>query len=240
MAGRSLRLLVTRPREDAEPLAEALRALGHEVVLEPLLAVRLHDGPALELDGVRGLLLTSANGVRALARRTTRRDIPVWAVGGATARAARGAGLGTVESASGDVVSLADLVARRCDPAAGPLLHASGSAVAGDLVGMLGARGFTVAREVLYTAEPADALSPSTVSRLYAGTIDAILFFSPRTARTFVRLAARAGVPESLAAVTAFCLSEAVARELRTFDWGSVEVAPRPEQDALVALIQQG
>ncbi|WP_328703032.1 uroporphyrinogen-III synthase [Arenibaculum pallidiluteum] len=232
-----LRLLVTRPREDAEPLARALAARGHEAVIEPLLEIRIAEGPALDLDGVQGLLLTSANGVRAVARRTPRRDLPVWAVGDATARAARGAGFGQVESAAGAVEDLARLIVARCDPSAGRLVHAAGTAVAGDLSELLAQAGFTVDRQVLYAAEAAEDLSPGTVSRLYAGTIDAILFFSPRTARSFVRLAGRAGLSERLGPVTAFCLSEAVAHEVRTLGWGAVRTAPRPDQASLLALI---
>ena len=44
------------------------------------------------LDGVQAILATSANGVRALARRTPRRDLPLFAVGPQTA--ARGAEAG--------------------------------------------------------------------------------------------------------------------------------------------------
>jgi uroporphyrinogen-III synthase len=237
MRGAPLRVLITRPREDAAPLARILEGMGHEAVIEPLLDIRYEDGPPLDLDGVRGLLLTSANGVRALARRTDRRDLPAWAVGDATARAAREAGFLQVESAGGDVASLAALVAARCAPGPGPLLHAAGTAVAGDLAGDLGARGFAVERRVLYAAEPADSLSPESLSRLYAGTIDAVLFFSPRTARSFVRLAGRAGLSKRMAGTVAFCLSEAVAEAVRTLPWKGVCVAARPDQASLLDLL---
>lgn len=231
-------LLITRPKEDARPLADLLRARGYAVSIEPMLRIEPVSGPPLDLSGVQAFLFTSANGVRACATRTHDRALPAFAVGDATARTAARAGFGTVHSASGNVDDLAALVARTCDPEGGALLHAAGSAVAGDLAGDLGRRGFTVHRQVLYAAHPATALSESTVRAVYAGTIDAALFFSPRTAGSFARLAQQAGIEERLAAVTALCLSEAVAQAARTVPWRDIRVAGRPEQAALLDLLE--
>ena len=98
-----MRVLITRPGEDGTALAEILRARGIESVIEPLLSIKYLDGPELKLENIQALLLTSANGVRALARRTDRRDIPVYAVGDATAMTARKAGFIQVHSAAGDL-----------------------------------------------------------------------------------------------------------------------------------------
>ena len=137
-----MKILVTRPRADAEDLAKLLQARGHEVVLEPLLDIAMLPGEAVPADGVQALLFTSANGVRALLARndgniSALRNLAVYTVGDATARSAKEAGFGDVHSASGDVKSLAALVSARVRPAVGPLLHIAGSDVAGDLAGLL-------------------------------------------------------------------------------------------------------
>ncbi len=229
--------------EDAEPLVERLGALGFACAVEPMLALVWLDGPELDLTDVQALLFTSANGVRGYARRTRRRDLPVYAVGDATATAARSAGFTAVDSASGDVYALADLVRRRLDPTHGPLLHVAGSKVAGDLAGLLGDAGFTLHRSVLYDAVPAQALTLETAAILRTSSLDGVLFFSPRTARSFVRLLAEAGLVDRCRTVDAFCLSPAVAVAARAYGdqgvtpWRSVRVAPRPEQDALIGLL---
>ncbi len=84
-----MRVLVTRPKEDAEETAQLLAARGHQALVAPLLETRFFDGAALTLEGVQAVLATSANGVRALARRTARRDVPLFAVGPQTAEAAK-------------------------------------------------------------------------------------------------------------------------------------------------------
>ena len=125
-----MRILITRPREDAAPLAEKLKSRGHEVMVEPMLEIRLVPGAAVDLDGVQAVLFTSANGVRAFVAAETRRDIPVFCVGDTTAAAAKAAGFTTVESAAGNVETLASLALQKLKPANGALVHAAGNAVA--------------------------------------------------------------------------------------------------------------
>ena len=102
-------VLITRPRHDAEAVARVLATRGVESLIEPLLEITNLPQAALDLDGVQAVLLTSANGARALAQATTRRDLTVLAVGPATAAAASDAGFTQVETAAGDVNALAGL-----------------------------------------------------------------------------------------------------------------------------------
>ena len=249
----TLRILVTRPEADAAPVAEALRARGLDVTVEPLLVIRPLPDAALDAEGVQALLFTSANGVRALMAHSSAalfagRDLPVFAVGDATAEAARAAGFDAVESAAGDVNDLARLVRDRLDPAAGPLLHVAGSVTAGDLAGDLGESGFELRRAVLYEAEPVDRLSPETTAALADGAFDFVLFFSPRTARSFVELVRRpsdsdadAELAERLVAgcgrAEALCLSAAVAEAAEGLPWRRVSTADRPDLPSMLKLV---
>lgn len=238
-----MRILVTRPAAAAATLAARLTAAGHEAIPEPLLTI-VRDPDAGErlapaLDGAQAVLFTSANGVDAFAAATPRRDFPVFAVGDASARAARAAGFAAVESAGGDVASLATLVAMRLRPEGGPLVHGSGHDVAGDLAGALAAAGFTVRAVALYRAEPVAELSPVTVAALRAGRLDAALFFSPRTASSFVRLAAAAGLQAACAGMAAVALSPAVAAALGALAWRRLAVASEPTETALLEALDR-
>lgn len=232
-----MRALITRPQEDAEGLAHLLRRRGLEVVVEPLLRIVPRHGATVPLDGVQAVLATSANGVRALAAATPVRDLPVLAVGDASARCARESGFATVLSAAGDADSLAELVRATLRPEDGALVHAAGTAVAGDVTGKLTAAGFRVSRVVLYEAATAEALSDSLAEELVAGKIDLALFFSPRTARTFVNLVRRHGLEACCRAVAVYCLSAAVAAELAGVEWRRLRVADQPDQPSLLAAL---
>lgn len=229
--------LVTRPRDDSEGVAAELRARHLAVMIEPLLCIRPLDAVAIDTTGVQGILATSANGVRALAGALADRDLPVWAVGDASAKAARDLGYRQVESAGGDVHSLAALVTERCDPAKGAFLHAAGTVVAGDLAGMLAEQGFATRRVVLYEAVTADTLSPELAGALTNGGVELALFFSPRTAATFVRLVRAAGLADQCRTITAYALSPAVAEALGMISWRGVHVAASPTQAALLAAL---
>ncbi len=109
-----------------------------------------------------------------------------------------------MESASGDVEALARLVRRRLDPARGAVFHAAGTRVAGDLAGMVEDAGFTYRRAVLYEARAADGFSAATVQVLKAGTVDGVLFFSPRTAQCFVDLVRKGGLAGACERIIAF------------------------------------
>ena len=236
-----MRVLVTRPEEDASALVAALHERGHEALVEPMLTVMPAPGVTtpLDLDGVQALLFTSANGVRALARLSERRDLPVFTVGDANAEAARAAGFSAVVSAGGDVDDLARLVVARLSPEGGALYQAAASRRAGGLRSALEAAGFTLRREVLYETVPVTDLSGTLRLELATGQLAAATFFSPRTAETFVGLVDQLGLSGACAETTALCLSEAVAERLRKLDWRALLVAERPDQVSLLVRLDE-
>jgi len=229
-----MRLAVTRPLADSVLLKSALEARGHDVILCPLMEIRLCD-TSLDLTGVQALIATSANGVRALARATSRRDLPLFAVGPATGDAARLAGFAQIEIAGGDSAALVKLVQVRLLPGAGRLLHAAGSVVAGDLKGDLEKAGFAVERQILYEARACGALPPALGDALRSQALDGILLFSPRTARLLAQYVNDAGLTGMLGGVAAFCLSPAVAEAARVLPFARIAVADTPHEAALVA-----
>jgi uroporphyrinogen-III synthase len=232
------RALVTRPRPEADSLAAALAARDVGAIVAPLLEIHDRDGVALDLADVQAVLCTSANGVRALARVSGERRLPLFAVGDGTAACARAAGFAAVASAGGDVDALARLAAARLRPQDGRLLYAGGSEVAGDLVGGLRRQGFDIDRAILYEARPAAALSPETLRALRSG-IDFALFFSPRTAAIFARLAAAADVAGCCAMIAALSISAAADAAIAPLPWRQRCTARHPTQAALLEALDR-
>ena len=125
-------ILLTRPAEASERFAGQLQNLiggQAEIVVSPLLRMD-PVGRLPDLTDVNGLIFTSANGVRGFVHASDRRDIPVWAVGEATAQAARRAGF-RAHAAGRDAKSLiSELLSQK--PAC-PLLHVRGEHALGDV-----------------------------------------------------------------------------------------------------------
>ena len=232
-----MRLLVTRPRADAENFAEFLRARGHFAVIAPIMEVHLMAGPPIALDGVQGILATSANGVRGLAARTARRDLTIYAVGPQTAEAARLEGFTVVIGADGDSTALVEAVAHHADPAKGTLLHAAGAETAGRLRQALHARGFNVETTILYEAVSVEKLPAEAEENLRHEALDGVMLFSPRSAKAFAALVGAAGLDGCCTRLIAFCISAATADALTPLSFARIAVAGVPNQDAMLDLI---
>lgn len=232
-----MRALITRPEQEAQNLRRKLQARGIESDCAPLLAINIHRNVPLALEGVTAVLFTSINGVRAFCANAPGRDLAVYAVGEATAAAARDAGFTHVAAAGGDVDRLAILVRQQHRPESGALLHAAGATLAGDLQAMLRADGYDVRRVTLYEAQAAPALPTAVAADFAAGQYDAALFFSPRTAAVFVTLARQAGIGDGAAGCTALALSANVAAALAPLGWAEIRVAATPREDDMLALL---
>lgn len=223
-----MKVWVTRAQPGAARTAARLTALGHDPLVAPLLAVRPLPGADLALDGVAALAFTSANGVSRFAgTQPAGRDLPVFAVGDATAEAARAAGFAQVRSAAGDVGALAALLAR--ERPGGPVLHPGAREPAGDLPGALHAAGVSVRAVAVYETTALD-LAPDAAEAW--PSLEVVLLHSPRAACAFLQAAQGRSTGDLLAA----CLSEAVAAPLRGCV-ARVRTAAEPREAALLALL---
>ena len=87
-----MRVVVTRPREQAGPLVRRLEELGHEVVECPLIEIELFGEP-VEVDGYEWVIVTSPNGARELVTNARGHLPKVAAVGPGTAETLRELGV---------------------------------------------------------------------------------------------------------------------------------------------------
>ncbi len=223
------RVWVTRAQPGAAATAERLRALNFDPLVLPLLEVRPVKDSHLDLTGVGALAFTSANGVAAFAARSPVRDLPAFAVGAATARAAWGAGFAHVISAEGDVGALA-LVIHSAGEFPGAVLHAAPAEPAGDLAGALAGFGVAARAVTLYETAPADLAEAHLAE---AAAADIVLLHSPKAARVLAAYLETHPAP----ALKALCLSPAVAAPLGGVPLRSVTAAVAPSEPALLALL---
>lgn len=206
------------------------------MLIDPMLVVRHVPHEPIAAEGVAAVVLTSSNAIPGLD--DPLRRLPIYAVGTATAQAALAAGCANVEAGGGDGVELAALIRSRLPAEAGKILHVCGEEVRDGLEAALVEAGYAYERVVVYRTEAAGRLAPRTVQALESHELDAVLFYSPRTAQIFARLVERDGLAPLLAHASAVCLSEAIAREVRGLPWRSLEVAPRRDQTALLGCLE--
>lgn len=229
-----MRVLVTRPTLDAARTAEKLAALGHRVMIDPVIEI---EALAFEAggDSFSAIVFTSSNAVRVAAAINALKTIPVFAVGTRTAEVAREAGFQNVGVGAGDVNALCNLMAAEL-PSAARVLHLAGENLAGDLAGRLAQNGIRVEVRIVYRARESTRLKSEIASAFRDGRIDAVLHYSERSAAAFVRLADAAGISDDIIRTRHLCLSSAVAAPLKLVGVHP-EIAATPEEAALLDLI---
>ncbi|MBX5452637.1 MAG: uroporphyrinogen-III synthase [Acidobacteriia bacterium] len=228
-------VLITRPQSLAEQTAREVQALGYRPVIAPLFSVQPLQAALPVAETLQAVLITSGHALAALP--PAYRGLPLLAVGNATAARAKRQGHRHVESAEGDAESLAALAARRCDPNGLPLLLPTGEGYGEALEQALSAKGFRVIRVAVYAVRPVPSLPESAREALAENTLKAALFFSPETARIFVRLIHSEASAAMLTQVEALAISAKVAEELALLPWRRVRVSSHPTQAALLGLL---
>ena len=192
-------------------------------------------------DTAQGVAFTSVNAVRFYAGRGARTDLPAYAVGAATARAARSAGFAVVHSAGSDVRGLGPLIAGRCRPSQGELVYPTGRDVAGGLGRSLKTLGFEVLQTALYEARGAENLPEPAANVLHTRTATAMALFSVRNGLEFARLILATGREDAVSELSVCCISESVAaafgNERRLPAARRTVVAASPDADAVAAAL---
>ena len=225
-----MKLVITRPQLDAEPLARELNSRGIETVIAPLLDIVPRARVAIPRLAFQAICVTSANGMRCL-------DLPlplnwpVYAVGEQSAAAAKAKGFTQVEAHGGDVDGLVAFIAKHLKPSDGPLLYISGAETSGDLEGQLKAAGFMVHRAVTYdaVAQKLDAIAAEIPD------CDGVLLYSPRSVKLWTEELARLNLALPDAHLMHYCLSANVADALPAH-WPR-KVANEPTEAALTSLL---
>lgn len=233
-----MRLLVTRPEPDAQETAARLAALGHDVLVQPLLTITFRPAPP-DLPDPAALVVTSRNGARALARWPRSRgwhDQPVFVTGPATGRQVAELGFTDVRVGAGDGAALAGLIRADLSPGDGPLLHIAGRDRGSGLPDGLAGGGYDLRAIEAYQADMVDSLQPAVREALRRRTLGGVLLYSPRSATAFREIITREGLGTALAGVMAFVISPEAGAALEPLQL-DVRIAERPDEDSLIGLI---
>jgi uroporphyrinogen-III synthase len=202
-----MRLIITRPEEDASLLADKLTRLGHIGIVMPLLAIKPRPDVKIPDWPWQAICVTSANAVRAITYPDPLKAITLYCVGPQSLAEARHQGFTRASAHGPDVTSLSAYISSHLKPENGPLLYLSGAEVSADLAGKLRGKGFTIHREVVYDAVPT---APANLAAELSGA-DGILLYSPRTAQHWLMALKQQLLIDLAANIMHFCLSANVA-----------------------------
>ncbi|WP_426240384.1 uroporphyrinogen-III synthase [Pararhizobium sp. DWP1-1-3] len=237
----SLRILVTRPQPSAAVTAARLEAMGHQIVLLPVMEA-IHQ-PQAALDALAhphsAIAVTSAEVFRALApykaQLAPHLQTTVYCVGPATAQAARHMGFQSVVAGSGTGVSLAQIAAAASSDLTGGLVYLAGWPRSPAFEAGLQAAGIACRTAETYRMSTI-AHAPEAVEQLlHPPGPDVALLYSHETARHFFALLPPQ-IARSISGMRLLCLSQHVANAIPP-GFGPVAIAAEPSEEALLALL---
>lgn len=222
------RVLVTRSEPGASETADRLAAAGYTPIVEPVFAI---EPIAADIPDFDSLAFTSANGARAFAKLSPRRDVRVFCVGSRTAEAAREAGFTNVLSADADVEALGVLINDNL-PKGSRILHAGNEEARGDLTGRLRSAGHSANFIAIFRAVPAGMPGP-ILSQHLAGIrrFEAVLVHSPRAAVILAEFAAGSAAGFDVAAMSAAAVAPLASLA------GKTEIASHPDEQSLLSAL---
>ena len=216
-------LWITRAQPGADATAERLRRIGLTPVIAPLLVVHRIADATVDLTEAAAIVFTSANGVDAFADLSPERQLRVFAVGDATAAAARRQRFKSVLSTQGDVPALASALIARRRELRGVIVYPAAAEPSQDLAAALSPAGLTVRQTPVYetVAAPPPA---SLLARL--PEIDGVLVHSAKAASALAEVLIDHPAPH----LTAYCLSRQIAAPLHDADLTDVHAAFAPSE----------
>lgn len=207
-------LLILRPERGAIATAKRAEAMGLSPMIRSLFRVEVREWNAPDPAQFDSVLMTSANAVRyGGAAVGLYRHLPVFAVGAATAQAARDAGFTDIVKGMGNASD-----ALRALGGAG---HSRPLHMSGEDRTAYPSLPFTVTTRVVYAATPVDISLPSG---RYAALV--------HSARAAARFAALCPSP---AEVDVIAISASVA-DASGSGWRTISTAAEPTDDAMLAL----
>lgn len=227
-------VLLTRPLEASQRVADNLDAHGFESLICPLITIKKTDYSFPQIDAFDVLLVTSANALHILTQETDIRHIPVWTVGDHSAAVAREYGFTSVRSFSGTVQDM--FAAAKAQPTFS-YLYLSGRHKAFMLKNRLLREGIECAEHIIYEAVLERHMPLKLGTALDKGRIDYALFYSRRTAEAFMNLMQQENRTEALKRIKALCFSDSVLQSIQSDYWARTHVCAHPDHAHMIDLL---
>lgn len=225
-------IINTRPVEYADDMRQAVSMIGDAMIMCPLHAMTVVPWSYSHDTHADAVILTSRLAASIAAQRGVPRNLPVLAVGSATAASARQAGFHEIVDGGGTAERLLNII----DGASFERgLYLSARHVSRDLSLDRPQR---IQRHIIYEMTPAEAM-PDAVLQSFTSRADVTIpFYSPRALQAFEALVSRHGLNEHLKTATAVLIHSRLADHLTT-EWRSIEIASSPDNAGMIQAMRE-
>lgn len=218
---RMTKILLTRPDHQAQKTAQFLASHGHETVIVPMLVLEKKTYAQPDYHKYKTLIITSANSFHFWDMTQVNRNTPLIVVGPQTKRTAQDQGFTNILNIDGTAKDIKAALGN--DPA----LHIGGLHITQNF-------GHCVDRLIVYEAHTVNTMPDTCRAALQTKSIDLILLYSARTARTFSRLIKEEKLQKTLQNISVLSISEKVLDCVRVLPWKNTYTASEPNGSAMI------
>ena len=235
-------VLLTRPKNESEELAEELFKFGMQVIIDPLLLITKMDGWEREYNTIKKneialIIFTSSNAIREFSSYEKARNFDIAVVGRKSEFVAKNLGYKNIQVADGSALSLYSLMKE--EKRNGKILYVAGDSVTLEIADKLNEVGVAAKKIVVYKSSSALNLSHQTMQLLIENKINSAIFFSTKTAQTFVDLVKNGAIKFDLSSTKVFALSEKIAKVVSSLSWYKIYIANDTTSESVISLIKQ-
>ena len=232
-----MKILLTRPIEDSQKVANELKKLNIGFEISPLLEIQKKLNVIPDYEKYQAIILTSKHAALGLIDTNVKKSMAIYCVGDATSSFIARLGFLNAVSASGDASDLTKLAIKNLTPSDGPILYLCGQNANSNTNDKLELSGFTVDVSIVYEAKEIQSLSKTVIKSLKKKEINGVFLYSPRSARILCDVIKRLNLQKMSHGLVVYCLSSAVANEVKNLIWKDVRIAQKPNNLEMLALV---
>ncbi len=230
-----MKVLLTRPQQDSEELAEELLQHNINSHIDPLIEIEMN--PFNEnLQQTQALVITSPNGIKCFAKQNQERSLPLFVVGEESKRLAASLHFKNIIQGEGTALSLLPLIKMACPKLDKEIAYITGNYIHTDLCEHLGHKGYITKRIIVYNTIEKTTFNPQTWQFLKEKTISTVILFSPRSAQIFAKLIQNSR--DACQSLYGVCLSSEVMKNISELPWKKLYTAVSPTRQEIIRILK--
>lgn len=222
----SKRILITRPQPNADKTAKAVKRIGYEPIIYPLLVLNPASHNIPDYSDYDAVIITSINTLSYIDFKHIPESKPIFTLGHAIEQTLREKGYKNISSIAQKAKDI------RLDPDK-KYVHLSGRDVQYEFDNMV------CKRVIVYEATMLSNLSEGILNDLKQDQINTITLYSARTAQCFKHLVNRYDLTRTLNKISVVCISQNVLNCINTLQWHSTYVAEEPNEKSMLSLLKR-
>jgi len=220
-----MNILITRPLIDSEDLMEKFFSLGHKIINIPTLKITSANMKSIDPDDYDAFIFTSANAIRNLNVKNSKKNIICFCVGAITEKIVRQSGYLNTISAGGTINALKNLILNSdYIKESSKIAYFCGDNLSSELDLDLKKEGMKIEKIVNYLSDKITDLNDANKKIIKNHPPDVIFVYSSRSAQSFIKIIKDYYLYPLMTGSKVMCISKKVATIFKSNGWKKIVI----------------